>query len=155
MATTAATGAADATRTTTLRRRNSIEIPPSLTLHNKHRHPSSTPSSYTTLTSSSTLSSSSADYELVSMKPASYTSLRDILPNTVVQSPKLPSFAVNSGYEISIRNRLVKQAAWAYLQPMSSSPGGGGSTVFHRVWNQFSDVFIRIMTRMFDCFLRL
>ncbi|MFS8008807.1 hypothetical protein Hanom_Chr14g01277211 [Helianthus anomalus] len=153
MATTAAT------RTTTLRRRNSIEIPPSLTLHNKSSTPSS---SYTTLTSSSTLSSSSssasassADYELVSMKPASYTSLRDILPNTVVQSPKLPSFAVNSGYEISIRNRLVKQAAWAYLQPMSSSPGGGGSTVFHRVWNRFSDVFVRIVTRMFDCFLRL
>ncbi|KAM0007977.1 hypothetical protein Hdeb2414_s0125g00804721 [Helianthus debilis subsp. tardiflorus] len=153
MATTAATGAADATRTTTLRRRNSIEIPPSLSLHNKSSTPSS---SYTTLTSSSTLSSSSsADYELVSMEPASYTSLRDILPNTIVQSPKLPSFAVNSGYEISIRNRLVKQAAWAYLQPMSSSPGGGGSTVFHRVWNRFSDVFIRIMTRMFDCFLRL
>ncbi|MFS8018639.1 hypothetical protein Hanom_Chr15g01394341 [Helianthus anomalus] len=80
MATTAATGASDATRTTTLHRRNSIEIPPFLTLHNKHHHPSSTPSSS---------SASIADYELVSMKPTSYTSLRDILPNTVVQSPKL------------------------------------------------------------------
>ncbi|KAI3798327.1 hypothetical protein L1987_33598 [Smallanthus sonchifolius] len=154
--------AAARTPISTLRRRNSIETPSSLTLHTKHQHPSSSSSSssssYTTATTSSstTSSSSSADYELVSLKPASYTSLRDILPSTVtfVQSPKPPSFTVNSGYEISIRNRLVKQAAWAYLQPMSTSPGAGGSTVFHRLWNRLSDAVLRLMTHICDCLLR-
>ncbi|XP_068475280.1 uncharacterized protein [Phaseolus vulgaris] len=72
--------------------------------------------------------------ELVSLTSpfsASYTSLRDVLPS--------PYFAVNSptasaysGQEISIRNRLVKQAAWAYLQPMSASPGGASTPHFLR-----------------------
>ncbi|KAI3755285.1 hypothetical protein L1987_55081 [Smallanthus sonchifolius] len=66
----------------TLQRRNSTETPSSLILHTKHQHTSS--SSYTTATTSSSTSSSSssADYELVSLKPASYTSLRVILPST-------------------------------------------------------------------------
>ncbi|MED6212748.1 hypothetical protein PIB30_086530, partial [Stylosanthes scabra] len=58
---------------------------------------------------------------------SSYTSLRDMLPfpAAAVNSPT-PSAAASSsgGGSISIRNRLVKQAAWAYLQPMSPSPCG-------------------------------
>ncbi|KAI3794804.1 hypothetical protein L1987_37443 [Smallanthus sonchifolius] len=158
----AATEHAARTLISTLRRRNSTETPSSLILHTKHQHTSSssyttaTTSSSTTSSSSTSSSSSSADYELVSLKPASYTSLRDILPSTAtfVQSPKPPSFTVNSGYEISIRNRLVKQAAWAYLQPMSTSPGAGGSTVFHRLWNRLSSAVLRLMTHICDCFLR-
>ncbi|KAI3747120.1 hypothetical protein L6452_09567 [Arctium lappa] len=124
----------------TLRRRNSIG--PSST-YTTHDHPSSS-------------SSYSADFELLSLKPASYTSLRDILPYTpaVVQSPKVSSFAARSGYEIPIRNRLVKQAAWAYLRPMSTSPDSGGSTVFHRLWNRFSDACLRLVNQIFDCLLR-
>lgn len=120
------------TPVTTLRRRNSII----------------TPSTTSTATSSS-------DFELISLKQASYTSLRDILPSgpTTVLSPKVPSFVVHSGYEISIRNRLVKQAAWAYLQPMSSSPDSGGQNVFHRLWARFSDVFLRFVTQICDCLL--
>lgn len=59
---------------------------------------------------------------------ASYTSLKDILPSpaVAVNSPTAAGSATNSGYEISIRNRLVKQAAWAYLQPMSASPDSSG-----------------------------
>ncbi|KAJ9541443.1 hypothetical protein OSB04_027949 [Centaurea solstitialis] len=121
--------------TTTLRRRNSTVPPSNLTLQ--------TNSSTTTTT---TISNTSADFELLSLKPASYTSLRDILPSTaaVVQSPKVRSFATHSDYEIPIRNRLVKQAAWAYLRPMSTSPDSDGSTVFHRIWNRFSDACFRL-----------
>ncbi|XP_024979323.1 uncharacterized protein LOC112516487 [Cynara cardunculus var. scolymus] len=118
-------------------------------VHTKDHHPSSTSTTTTT-------SNSSADFELLSLKPASYTSLRDILPSTpaVVQSPKVSSSAVRSGYEIPIRNRLVKQAAWAYLRPMSTSPDSGGSTIFHRLWNRFSDACLRLVTQIFDCLLQ-
>ncbi|KAE9590800.1 hypothetical protein Lal_00022933 [Lupinus albus] len=54
---------------------------------------------------------------------SSYTSLRDMLPSTTTAAAAINSpTASSSGYEISIRNHLVKQAAWAYLQPMSASP---------------------------------
>lgn len=63
-----------------------------------------------------------------------YTSLKDLLPAAAaINSPT----AVSSCYEISIRNRLVKQAAWAYLQPMSSSPGTSGRGPLHRLWLRF------------------
>ncbi|KAI3706552.1 hypothetical protein L6452_24368 [Arctium lappa] len=130
-----------------LRRRNSIGTP------TKPHDLFSSSSATTTATSSS--SSSSVDFELVSIKPTScYTSLRDILPTppSAVNSPKPPCFAAaDSGYEISIRNHLVKQAAWAYLQPMSTSPQPHGSTVFHRLWTQFSGAVLRLITAAFDC----
>nr|XP_004494236.1 uncharacterized protein LOC101498714 [Cicer arietinum] len=82
---------------------------------------------------------SSLDLELFLLKSpfTSYTSLKDMLPSphTAINSPtasSASSAAINSGYEISIRNRLVKQAAWAYLQPMSSSPGNSTAPNFLR-----------------------
>ncbi|KAL8246438.1 hypothetical protein R6Q59_007654 [Mikania micrantha] len=146
--------AAVTTPISTLLRRKSVESPATLILNTKQHNPSSSSYTTTTTSSSASSSSSSADYELVSLKPPSYTSLRDIIPTAVIQSPKPPSFAAQSGYEISIRNRLVKQAAWAYLQPMSTTPGASGSTVFHRLWNRFSDAFIRLFTHICDCFIR-
>uniref|UniRef100_A0A7N2M548 Uncharacterized protein n=1 Tax=Quercus lobata TaxID=97700 RepID=A0A7N2M548_QUELO len=89
------------------------------------------------------------DYdEILSLKcspPETYTSLKDILPvSAAVSSPTTASAAaVSSGYEISIRNRLVKQAAWAYLQPMSSSPGSSGPHFLHRLWLSFLSFFKR------------
>ncbi|KAK8649384.1 hypothetical protein V6N13_130113 [Hibiscus sabdariffa] len=86
------------------------------------------------------------DVELISLKLkasfSSYTSLRDILPSPEVpiNSPTAAGSATNSGYEISIRNRLVKQAAWAYLQPMSASPDSSGPHFFHRLWLHFSSL---------------
>ncbi|CAN6577319.1 unnamed protein product [Malus baccata var. baccata] len=74
------------------------------------------------------------DLELLSLKSSkSYTSLRDLLPSSAaVNSPTVAS-ANNSGCEISIRNRLVKQAAWAYLQPMSSTSGPSGPNFLRRL----------------------
>ncbi|KAE8726648.1 putative Receptor expression-enhancing protein [Hibiscus syriacus] len=82
------------------------------------------------------------DLELISLKAssASYTSLKDILPSPAVSinSPIAAGSAAKSGYEISIRNRLVKHAAWAYLQPMSTSPDSSGHHLFRRLWLRFS-----------------
>ncbi|MED6134381.1 hypothetical protein PIB30_036531 [Stylosanthes scabra] len=61
---------------------------------------------------------------------SSYTSLRDMLPfpaaalNSPTSSASAAAASSSGGGSISIRNRLVKQAAWAYLQPMSPSPSG-------------------------------
>jgi hypothetical protein len=74
------------------------------------------------------------DLDLLTSSPA-YTSLKDLLPASASASAGIGSptaATAASGYEISIRNRLVKQAAWAYLQPMSSSPGSSGPTHFLR-----------------------
>ncbi|KAG6638146.1 hypothetical protein CIPAW_10G015400 [Carya illinoinensis] len=87
------------------------------------------------------------DFELLSSLKSSlaYTSLKDLLPSSgaAVGSPSSAS-AANSSYEISIRNRLVKQAAWAYLQPMSSSPGSSGSHFLSRLC-------LRLSTSVSDC----
>ncbi|KAJ9554819.1 hypothetical protein OSB04_009433 [Centaurea solstitialis] len=138
-----------------LRRRNSTGTPTKP--HHLFSTSSSAATSTTTTTDTSSSSSFSVDFELVSIKPTSYTSLRDILPPpaTTVHSPKPPCFAADSRYEISIRNRLVKQAAWAYLQPMSSSTSTqhhhGPTVVFHRLWTHFSGALLRLITAAFDC----
>ncbi|KAK7337296.1 hypothetical protein VNO77_17862 [Canavalia gladiata] len=105
----------------TLRRRNSITATSAAT-PNKLSLPA-------------TGSEHSSSLELISLKSpfSSYTSLRDVLPspNVAINSPTA-SGITGSGYEISIRNRLVKQAAWAYLQPMSNSPSSSSSPHFLR-----------------------
>ncbi|XXG62574.1 hypothetical protein AAC387_Pa05g0905 [Persea americana] len=90
---------------------------------------------------SQSLSFPTADFELASLHPpppSSYTSLKDILPTSPgIQSPTASQIC----QEISIRNRLVKQAAWAYLQPMASSPGSSSSgphQFLRRIWVSFS-----------------
>ncbi|KAG9455027.1 hypothetical protein H6P81_007931 [Aristolochia fimbriata] len=79
------------------------------------------------------------DFELIPLKSLNYTSLKDLLPSAPsgLQSPT----ANQSCHEISIRNRLVKQAAWAYLQPMASSPDAAGSDFFRSTWLRFSGEF--------------
>nr|GEW52993.1 hypothetical protein [Tanacetum cinerariifolium] len=102
------------------------------------------------------ISSFSFDFQPVSIKPSSYTSsLRDILPspNNAVQSPKTPCYVAHSLCEILIRNKLVKEAAWAYLQPMSTSPEADGSSVLHRLWTQISGAFVCVASAAFDCLL--
>ncbi|KEH30886.1 hypothetical protein MTR_4g085050 [Medicago truncatula] len=50
-----------------------------------------------------------------------------------VNSPTTSSSTMNSGYEISIRSRLVKQASGSYLiHPMSSSVGNSSAPNFLR-----------------------
>lgn len=124
-----------------LRRRNSVMLPTKLSLPHQSSA-STTTSSTATATSSASLSltnSVSDDFELFSIKPVSYTSLRDLLPLAAVNSPRPLATASNgqSGSEISIRNRLVKQAAWAYLQPMSTSPDSSGRRLFSRLFFRF------------------
>ncbi|KAK9723590.1 hypothetical protein RND81_05G010400 [Saponaria officinalis] len=101
----------------------------------------------------------------------SYTSLKDIIPSSPssMLSPTLPTSTTTagcagmtsptfgSGYEISIRNRLVKQAAWAYLQPtVPSSPSSSSRCVCFsgECFGPIIDVFRRIsceaVTRVYD-----
>ncbi|GFP82693.1 hypothetical protein PHJA_000412400 [Phtheirospermum japonicum] len=124
-----------------LRRRKSSSAS-KLTLFPHHN--SSSSSTTTTTATSSSSSFPSDDLELLSIKPTSrsYTSLKDLLPTVAVNSPK-PNSAhqAQPGSDICIRNRLVKQAAWAYLQPMSTSPGSAGNNFFHRLWPRVAAFF--------------
>ncbi|XP_077239678.1 uncharacterized protein LOC143880568 [Tasmannia lanceolata] len=79
------------------------------------------------------------DFELFSLRPPAYTSLKDVLQLSPagIQSPVAGGGNKNC-YEISIRNRLVKQAAWAYLQPMAASPNSARRSFFWRMWVRLS-----------------
>ncbi|CAH8312569.1 unnamed protein product [Eruca vesicaria subsp. sativa] len=105
-----------------------METPPSTPLRRRISIATPTPLITTdipfAIESSSTPSSSSFDFDLISIKPPSfvaYTSLRDIISSSPSNSSvKLPSIngassPVLSG-DISIRDPLVKQAARSYLQ---------------------------------------
>ncbi|KAK7345264.1 hypothetical protein VNO77_15862 [Canavalia gladiata] len=86
---------------------------------------------------STTPKKSHLNLDSLSIKSPSYTSLKDVLPfSAAVNSP---TASAAGGHHILIRNRLVKQAAWAYLQPMSTSPSGpSGPHFFHRIRHRFS-----------------
>ncbi|GMH28708.1 hypothetical protein Nepgr_030551 [Nepenthes gracilis] len=115
---------------------------------NGHRYPSLSPPPLSLF--------SGVDSELVSVKSPTYISLKDLLPTSpsilsptataaagIASSSSGVSAAATSpslyGCEISIRNRLLKQAAWAYLQPMSSSPSASS----RRLWRCFSGDFFK------------
>ncbi|KAL1196947.1 hypothetical protein V5N11_024746 [Cardamine amara subsp. amara] len=89
------------------------------------------------------------DLELISLKPSSfvaYTSLRDIISSPINSSLSLTSVNGSSSPggstvgDISIRNRLVKQAALSYLSPtaLTSSEESPGSHFLRRMWLHFS-----------------
>ncbi|KAM4089463.1 hypothetical protein ACB094_07G153700 [Castanea mollissima] len=68
-----------------------------------------------------------SDIEMITIPSVTYTSLKDLLPSSSTTSP--PSaitpammMMINSSWydEIPIKNPLVKHAALAYLQPMST-----------------------------------
>ncbi|GLT94769.1 hypothetical protein SLE2022_124940 [Rubroshorea leprosula] len=122
----------------TLRRRNSnrVLVPAKLAL------PTTKPLLATfSLPNGSASSQPPLDLDFSSLKSpfTTYTSLKDIIPSSVaVNSPTAAAPTSNSGCQISIRNRLVKQAAWAYLQPMSSPPDSSGPHFIRRLWLRLS-----------------
>ncbi|GAB2231198.1 hypothetical protein Drorol1_Dr00027487 [Drosera rotundifolia] len=121
-------------------RRQSLTIPTS----NGHHHITTTPPSQ-----------SPFDFELVSLNSPTYISLRDLTsppsPSIILSPPSASITAIfilsansnassaASGYEIRIRNRLVKQAASAYLHPMSMSPSSSRSGRWRRTTRMSSD----------------
>ncbi|XVE67200.1 hypothetical protein DITRI_Ditri08aG0141100 [Diplodiscus trichospermus] len=55
---------------------------------------------------------------MITRKSVSYTSLKELLPTT---PPAITSLSHSSSWDdILIKNKLVKHAAFAYLQPMST-----------------------------------
>lgn len=64
-----------------------------------------------------------SDIEMITIQTVTYTSLKDLLP---ASPPTIMSPTQNSSWhEIPIKNPLVKHAALAYLQPMSTPPEVG------------------------------
>jgi hypothetical protein len=78
-----------------------------------------------------------ADIEMISMEAITYTSLRDLLPSS---PPSVMSPTHNSSWydEIPIKNPLVKHAALAYLQPMSTPAETGNKGFFGRLRDKCS-----------------
>ncbi|KAJ4979467.1 hypothetical protein NE237_010247 [Protea cynaroides] len=100
------------------------------------------------------------DLELISLrlqtKVTKYTSLKDLLPSSPASSTQSPTDTVGSGYEICIRNRLVKQAAWAYLRPNSVSPQSSGRHLIERIWVKiYSEYLRRPVNACFDFINRI
>ncbi|ESQ40551.1 hypothetical protein EUTSA_v10014914mg [Eutrema salsugineum] len=141
-----------------------MEIPPSTSPATPLRRRNSISTTTAVITSDipfaiDSSSPSSFDFELISLKPSSfvaYTSLRDILSSPSNSSVNLPpingssSPVVSTVGDISIRNPLVKQAAWSYLQPtaLTSSENSPGSQFLRRIWLHFS-AGIQFLRRMF------
>ncbi|XP_030450362.1 uncharacterized protein LOC115672635 [Syzygium oleosum] len=100
-----------------------------------------------------------SDIEMIAFQSVAYTSLRDLLP----LSPPPPSAASptnnSSWYEIPIKNPLVKHAALAYLQPMSSPPEVGDKGLLGRLQDScgcfcwLGDILSRVLREVFGSFL--
>ena len=94
-------------------------------------HPSINSHSPTFLFHNGFSSSQISDIEMINIQSVSYTSLKDLLP---ISPPGITSPTQNSSWhEIPIKNPLVKHAALAYLQPMSSPPEVGEKGLFGRL----------------------
>lgn len=98
-----------------------------------------------------------SDIEMIKLQPATYTSLKDLLP---ASHPSITSPTINSSWsEIPIKNPLVKHAALAYLQPMSTPPDVGDKGLFGKLtdslcyqcecFSWIKDVIFRSIKEMF------
>lgn len=77
----------------------------------------------------------SSDVEMITVRSVSYTSLKDLLPCTS-STIGTSSPTHNSSWHddvSNIKNPLVKHAALAYLQPMSTPPEVGEKGMFGRL----------------------
>ncbi|KAH7518376.1 hypothetical protein FEM48_Zijuj09G0165200 [Ziziphus jujuba var. spinosa] len=73
-----------------------------------------------------------SDIEMITIQSLTYTSLKDLLPPS--PPPAIMSPTHNSSWhEIPIRNPLVKHAALAYLQPMSTPTEAGDKGLFGKL----------------------
>ncbi|XVF45582.1 hypothetical protein PTKIN_Ptkin02bG0217600 [Pterospermum kingtungense] len=80
-------------------------------------------------------SSEVSDIEMITIQSVSYTSLKDLLPSSTPAAAITSPTHNSSWYEIEIpiKNPLVKHAALAYLQPMSTPPEVGEKGLFGRL----------------------
>ena len=62
--------------------------------------------------------SNEEDLEMVSLDSKDYTSLKDLMPTSSSLSMASPTGSMRDSWkEIPIKDQLVRNAAWAYLQP--------------------------------------
>ncbi|CAO2839269.1 unnamed protein product [Amaranthus hypochondriacus] len=156
--------------TTALKRHNSI---PSAVLVPYRKHKTAPPvvngNHRSPPSSSPPTSFPGVDFDISTLKQPphnSYTSLKDMIPSSPssILSPTpaatlagISSSSSGSGYEISIRNRLVKQAAWAYLQPaVLTSPSSSSRRLclsvdfFTAMVSDFRRIVSDAFTRVYD-----
>lgn len=74
-----------------------------------------------------------SDIEMITIPSVKYTSLRDILPDPPLSTAITSPVNNSSWHEIPIKNPLLKQAALAYLQPMSTPPEMGKKGLFDKL----------------------
>lgn len=76
----------------------------------------------------------SDDIEMIALQTLTYTSLKDLMPVASTTEVFSSTYSRNQSWEeIPIKNPLVKHAAWAYLQPMSSTPENEDRSVLDRL----------------------
>lgn len=73
-----------------------------------------------------------SDIEMITIQSLSYTSLKDLLPASPSMAIMSPTHN-SSWHEIPIKNPLVKHAALAYLQPMSTPTEVGDKGLFGKL----------------------
>ncbi|KAG2706083.1 hypothetical protein I3843_05G077600 [Carya illinoinensis] len=74
-----------------------------------------------------------SDIEMIAIQSVEYTSLKDLLPLSSLS----PTHNSSWYDEIPIKNPLVKHAALAYLQPMSTPREAGDKGFFGRLREQY------------------
>ncbi|KZV41130.1 hypothetical protein F511_09326 [Dorcoceras hygrometricum] len=94
---------------------------------------------------------------VVDLRSMSYTSLKDLLPDSPTPTTPPAGFRVDRWRDIPIKDPLVQCAAWAYLHPMAETRDGGGG-VFSlkglkktccRLLGCFNDVLLVVARRCF------
>uniref|UniRef100_A0A5B7CBD8 Uncharacterized protein n=1 Tax=Davidia involucrata TaxID=16924 RepID=A0A5B7CBD8_DAVIN len=100
-----------------------------------------------------------SDIEMVALQSLTYTSLKDLLPAASPPSIMSPTYynRRDSWREIPIKDPLVKHAAWAYLQPMTTPPEADGRSCFSKLKDKccgcfggfFNDVVLTAIKSLF------
>lgn len=83
-----------------------------------------------------------SDIEMVTMESQAYTSLKDLLPESPPSVVSPTSGRKDSWREIPMKDPLLQQAAWAYLQP----------AVVQEADRSFSEKMKEKCAGLFDCF---
>ncbi|GAB4853121.1 hypothetical protein Ancab_017305 [Ancistrocladus abbreviatus] len=119
------------------------QLPPLKSRVKSFHTPNGLTSTASTSSGNSTFYPTTSDVELVVLRPVTYTSLKDITPSSppsqqgVLTPPASGGTRKNSWDDVAIKNPLVKQAAIAYLQPMSTPPVMGDRNWLQRLKDKF------------------
>lgn len=116
-----------------------LEFPLKSHTNNTHSHSHSHSPSFLLHNGFNSSDLPNSDIEMITIQAVTYTSLKDLLPASSSSPPTGMSptmmMMINSSWydEIPIKNPLVKHAALAYLQPMSTRPEVRNKGIFGKL----------------------